>query len=120
LVAEPERVLSECARVTKPGGEIIVVSHLYSEHGLSAAVERWLARRSRSIGLRPDFPFSRLAAWAQHHGGIDLVERTPIQPLGIHPGAFPQARGASDARRGIPVGRFDPQLTGRSVPAPKP
>ena len=28
LVENPERVLSECARVLKPGGEIILVNHL--------------------------------------------------------------------------------------------
>jgi phosphatidylethanolamine/phosphatidyl-N-methylethanolamine N-methyltransferase len=43
LVADPERVLSECARVVKPGGQIILVNHLYSERGLAAAIERLLA-----------------------------------------------------------------------------
>jgi len=40
LVEDPERVLSECARVVKPGGQIILVNHLYSERGLAAAIER--------------------------------------------------------------------------------
>jgi len=31
LVANPEAVLSECHRVVKPGGRIILVNHLYSE-----------------------------------------------------------------------------------------
>jgi ubiquinone/menaquinone biosynthesis C-methylase UbiE len=47
LVANPERVLSECARVVRPGGQIILVNHLYSERGLAAAVERLLAERAR-------------------------------------------------------------------------
>ncbi len=34
LVEDPERVLSECARVLKPGGQIILVNHLYSEKRL--------------------------------------------------------------------------------------
>ena len=34
LVEDPERVLSECARVLRPGGQIILVNHLYSERGL--------------------------------------------------------------------------------------
>src|SRR5262249_16401909 len=61
LVEDPERVLSECARVVRPGGQIILVNHLYSERGLIAAVERLLAQRSRKLGLRPEFPFQRLA-----------------------------------------------------------
>ena len=62
LVANPEQVLSECHRVVKPGGRIILVNHLYSETGIAAAVERWAARRTRAIGLRPEFPFARLQA----------------------------------------------------------
>jgi phosphatidylethanolamine/phosphatidyl-N-methylethanolamine N-methyltransferase len=53
LVANPERVLSECHRVVKPGGRIILVNHLYSEKGVAAAVERWAAKKTRKLGLRP-------------------------------------------------------------------
>jgi phosphatidylethanolamine/phosphatidyl-N-methylethanolamine N-methyltransferase len=84
LVADPERVLSECARVVRPGGEIILVNHLYSERGVSAAIERMCAKPSRKLGLRPEFPFARLAAWAQGHGGAELIERRPIKPFGVY------------------------------------
>ncbi|MYZ49459.1 class I SAM-dependent methyltransferase [Rhizobiales bacterium L72] len=81
LVENPERVLSECARVVRPGGELILMSHLYSERGAAAAAERWLARRTRAIGLRPEFPFARLQNWAETHGGVELVERRPVRPF---------------------------------------
>ncbi|MBI3705836.1 MAG: class I SAM-dependent methyltransferase [Rhizobiales bacterium] len=84
LVADPERVLSECARVVRPGGQIILVNHLYSERGLAAAVERLLAQQARSVGLRPEFPFQRLAAWAESHGGAELVERRKLKPFGVY------------------------------------
>jgi ubiquinone/menaquinone biosynthesis C-methylase UbiE len=84
LVANPERVLSECARVVRSGGQIILVNHLYSERGLAAAVERLLAERARGLGLRPEFPFARLAAWAQMHGGAELVERRKVPPFGVY------------------------------------
>jgi phosphatidylethanolamine/phosphatidyl-N-methylethanolamine N-methyltransferase len=84
LVADPERVLSECARVLRPGGEIILVNHLYSERGMLAAIERWAAKPTRALGLRPEFPFARLVAWAQAHGGVELIERRRIKPLGAY------------------------------------
>jgi phosphatidylethanolamine/phosphatidyl-N-methylethanolamine N-methyltransferase len=84
LVEESEHVLSECARVVQPGGQIILVNHLYSERGLAAAVERLLAQKARRLGLRPEFPFQRLAAWAQTHGGAELVERRKVKPFGIY------------------------------------
>jgi len=84
LVEDPERVLSECARVVRPGGQIVLVNHLYSERGIAAAVERLLAQRARGLGLRPEFPFQRLAAWAQAHGGAELVERRSVKPFGVY------------------------------------
>jgi phosphatidylethanolamine/phosphatidyl-N-methylethanolamine N-methyltransferase len=84
LVEDPERVLSECARVVRAGGQIILVNHLYSERGLAAAVERLLAQKARALGLRPEFPFQRLADWAQEHGGAELIERRRLKPFGVY------------------------------------
>jgi phosphatidylethanolamine/phosphatidyl-N-methylethanolamine N-methyltransferase len=84
LVEDPERVLSECARVVRPGGQIILVNHLYSERGIAAVVERMLALKAHQLGLRPEFPFQRLATWAQNHGGAELIERRKVSPFGIY------------------------------------
>ena len=82
LVANPEQVLSECHRVVKPGGRIILVNHPYSERGVAAAVERWAAQRTRKLGLRPEFPFARLQAWAAANSDAQLIERRKIKPFG--------------------------------------
>ena len=84
LVANPEQVLSECHRVVKPGGRIILVNHLYSEVGFAAALERWAAEKTRSLGLRPEFPFARLQAWAQSNASANLIERRKVAPFGIY------------------------------------
>jgi ubiquinone/menaquinone biosynthesis C-methylase UbiE len=84
LVEDPERVLSECVRVLRPGGQIILVNHLYSERGFMAAVERLMAQKARKLGLRPEFPFQRLATWARAHGGAELLERRKIKPFGTY------------------------------------
>jgi phosphatidylethanolamine/phosphatidyl-N-methylethanolamine N-methyltransferase len=81
LVENPERVLGECARVLRPGGQIILVNHLYSERGLAAVLERLMAQKAHKLGLRPEFPFQRLAAWAQSHGGAELIDRRKVKPF---------------------------------------
>jgi phosphatidylethanolamine/phosphatidyl-N-methylethanolamine N-methyltransferase len=97
LVADPERVLGECARVVRPGGQIILVNHLYSERGLAAAIERLLARQARRLGLRPEFPFQRLAAWAHAHGGAELIERRKVRPFGYTLVRFRRAKACGEA-----------------------
>jgi len=57
---------------------------LYSERGLMAAVERLLAQKARKMGLRPEFSFQRLTAWAQAHGGAELIERRKVKPFGAY------------------------------------
>jgi SAM-dependent methyltransferase len=61
-----------------------LVNHLYSEKGVAAAVERWAAQRTRALGLRPEFPFARLQAWAQASNDAILVERRKVAPFGIY------------------------------------
>jgi phosphatidylethanolamine/phosphatidyl-N-methylethanolamine N-methyltransferase len=79
---EPEATLDEFVRVLKPGGEIILVNHIGAERGPRHLVERGFAPAARRLGWRPEFPWARLAAWAARHGGVELVERLPMPPLG--------------------------------------
>lgn len=81
-VPEPEATLDEFARVLKPGGEIVLVNHLGAETGPRAAFERAFAPVARRLGWQPEFPWQRLALWAERHGGVRLVERRAMPPLG--------------------------------------
>ena len=58
--------------------------HTITEVGVAAAVERWAAQKTRALGLRPEFPFARLQAWAQSNAGTTLVERRKVAPFGIY------------------------------------
>lgn len=81
-VPDPERALDEFARVVRPGGEIILVNHLGAEAGLRRVFERGFAPIARRLGWRPEFAWERLARWAERHGGVRVVERRPMPPLG--------------------------------------
>jgi phosphatidylethanolamine/phosphatidyl-N-methylethanolamine N-methyltransferase len=82
VVPDPEATLDEFARVTRPGGEIILVNHIGAEEGLRKAFERWFAPMARRLGWRPEFPWARLSIWAEHAEGIRVIERRPMPPLG--------------------------------------
>ena len=81
-VPDPEATLDEFARVVKAGGEIILVNHLGAESGPRASFERWFAPLARRLGWRPEFRWERLAQWAARHGGVRVVERRAMPPLG--------------------------------------
>jgi phosphatidylethanolamine/phosphatidyl-N-methylethanolamine N-methyltransferase len=81
-VPDPDGTLDEFARVVRPGGEIILVNHIGAECGPRAVFEQCFAPLARRLGWRPEFRFGRLTDWAAGHGGVRLIERLPMPPLG--------------------------------------
>jgi phosphatidylethanolamine/phosphatidyl-N-methylethanolamine N-methyltransferase len=81
-VPDPEATLDEFARVIKPGGEIVLVNHIGAEDGPRKLFETCFAPIARKLGWRPEFPFKRLTDWASRHGGVRVIERRPMPPLG--------------------------------------
>ncbi len=81
-VPNPEATLDEFARVLKPGGEIVLVSRVGAEAGLRRALEHGFAPAARKLGWRTEFSFERYARWAARTGGVRLVERRAMPPLG--------------------------------------
>ncbi len=81
-VPNPEATLDEFARVLKPGGEIVLINHLSAEAGLRSSFEIWLAPLARRLGWRPEFRWERLAQWVARNGGVRVVERRAMPPLG--------------------------------------
>ena len=81
-VPHPEATLDEFARVIRPGGEIVLVNHIGAESGARQLFESGFAPLARRLGWRPEFPFARLADWAARHGGVRMIERRPMPPLG--------------------------------------
>jgi len=83
VVPDPAATLNELARVTKPGGEIVLVNHVGADSGPIAWIERWLGRKSASLGWRPEFPWAILGDWVAARPDLRLKERRKIAPLGL-------------------------------------
>jgi phosphatidylethanolamine/phosphatidyl-N-methylethanolamine N-methyltransferase len=81
-VPHPDATLDELARVLKPGGEIVLINHIGAETGLRRAFEQGFAPVARQLGWRPEFPWARLVAWQNKHGGVSLAERRSMPPMG--------------------------------------
>ena len=81
-VPDPEATLTDFVRVLKSGGELILVNHIGAERGPRRSFELAFAPLARRLGWRPEFPWARLVAWAAGHGGVTLIERRPMPPMG--------------------------------------
>jgi phosphatidylethanolamine/phosphatidyl-N-methylethanolamine N-methyltransferase len=81
-VPDPEATLDDFVRVLKSGGELILVNHLGAETGSRKLFEAAFAPVARRLGWRPEFPWGRLTSWAERHGGVTMIERTPMPPMG--------------------------------------
>jgi phosphatidylethanolamine/phosphatidyl-N-methylethanolamine N-methyltransferase len=99
---EPEAALDEFARVLKPGGEIVLVNHIGAETGLRRAFERWFSPVARRLGWRPEFPWARLARWAERDD-VHLIERRPMPPLG-HFSLIRFGKGTTAAVQSVAIG----------------
>jgi phosphatidylethanolamine/phosphatidyl-N-methylethanolamine N-methyltransferase len=79
VVPEPEAVMRELARVTKPGGEVMLVNHFSQREGVRGWVERRMAPFADRIGWRSVFDVSRVTICDD----LELVERKSLRPFGL-------------------------------------
>jgi phosphatidylethanolamine/phosphatidyl-N-methylethanolamine N-methyltransferase len=79
VVPEPEKVMRELARVTKPGGEVLLVNHFSQTEGVRGWVERRMAPFAEIIGWRSVFDQSRVMVC----DNLALAERKALRPWGI-------------------------------------
>ncbi|WP_116090366.1 class I SAM-dependent methyltransferase [Sphingomonas crusticola] len=81
-VPNPERALDEFARTVRRGGEIIITTRIGAGKGLRGGIEKALMPVTSRLGFRTEFPFERYADWAMQNGNVELIERSPLPPLG--------------------------------------
>src|SRR2546430_6218423 len=81
-VPDPVAALDEFARVTKAGGEIILVNHLGAEAGPRRVFEQSFAPLARRLGWRSEFRWQRPGQWGGDPRGAWLIAGPPVPPLG--------------------------------------
>ena len=79
VVPNPVNVMHELARVTKPGGVVLIVNHFSVSKGLRGAIEKSLAKHARKLGWRSEFQYETLLVSDR----LRLASITPVKPLGF-------------------------------------
>ncbi len=79
VAPNPDAVLDELARVTKPGGDVVIVNHFARSNGWVLWFERKLERVAALIGWHPAFGREQVL----NHRDLDLVEERALGLLRI-------------------------------------
>lgn len=79
VVPEPERVMSEIARVLKPGGKVVITNHFMRTKGTLALLERISAPFANIIGWHSDFAIETVL----QEPTLTVEEQKTLPPLGM-------------------------------------
>jgi phosphatidylethanolamine/phosphatidyl-N-methylethanolamine N-methyltransferase len=79
VVPEPERVMSEIARVCKPGGKVVITNHFKRTTGVMATLERAFAPLANTIGWHSDFEIETVLG----QPSLTHEEQRELPPLGM-------------------------------------
>ncbi len=81
VVPDPVRALDEMWRVTRPGGEIVIMNHFSALSGPRARVEAMMEGASGWLGWRPQFPYAAVGDWLAQRPQAKLVEQREVAPF---------------------------------------
>jgi phosphatidylethanolamine/phosphatidyl-N-methylethanolamine N-methyltransferase len=79
VVPDPRKVMLELARVTKPGGKVMLVNHFSQDEGVRGWVERQMAPFADLVGWHSVFDVSRVMVCPD----LKLIDRKALRPWGI-------------------------------------
>lgn len=79
VVPEPERVMTEIARVLKPGGRVVITNHFARDEGILAYVERKTAHLADVIGWHSDFDIATIL----QEPTLAIETQESLPPLGM-------------------------------------
>jgi phosphatidylethanolamine/phosphatidyl-N-methylethanolamine N-methyltransferase len=79
VVPDPAKVVHELARVTKPGGTVLIANHFSVESGLRGIVEKKMSKHAAKLGWRPEFPVDSVLVSDK----LRLVSLKQLKPWGF-------------------------------------
>ncbi len=79
VVPDPEKVMRELARVTKVGGQVVLVNHFSQEEGVRGWVERRMAPFADKLGWHPVFDVDRVMIC----DNLKVFDRRALRPWGL-------------------------------------
>ncbi|MFD2740028.1 class I SAM-dependent methyltransferase [Sulfitobacter aestuarii] len=79
VVPEPERVMCEIARVTKPGGKVVITNHFTRRQGVLGTLERLSAPFANVIGWHSDFEIETVL----QEPDLVIEQQRPLPPMGM-------------------------------------
>lgn len=79
VAPEPEKILTEMARVVKSGGDIYILNHFSSENNKIQFFEKILSPLCRFIGWHSTFSRERVLGC----NNLELIDEIKMRPLGL-------------------------------------
>lgn len=79
VVPEPEKVMSEIARVLKPGGKLVITNHFVRTKGILGFLEKVSAPFANIIGWHSDFKIETIL----QEQDLEVKEQKTLPPLGM-------------------------------------
>lgn len=67
VVSDPVRLIEETRRVTRVGGQIVIINHFLSSNRMIALIEKWLCPLCQHLGWRSDLRLADLLAETGFH-----------------------------------------------------
>jgi len=79
VVPEPEKVMSEIARVCKPGGRVVISNHFKRTGGVLAALEKLMEPLANVIGWHSDFEIETVL----QEDALKVEQKSSLPPMGM-------------------------------------
>ncbi|WP_116597853.1 class I SAM-dependent methyltransferase [Primorskyibacter marinus] len=79
VVPDPEKVMSEIARVCRPGGKVVITNHFARSKGVMGAVASLASPFANLLGWHSDFEIETVLQEPE----LEIEEQRALPPLGV-------------------------------------